>query len=132
MKVTAKEEAGLMLMAHLAQAADRDPVSLAQISEDSQITLSYLEKVVPSLRKAGLVNSERGANGGYSLTRKPEEITVAETLRALNGDILSTQCVSHGDTPCPKMGNCPVHTVWDTLYDRIEDTLKQITLKDLG
>jgi Rrf2 family iron-sulfur cluster assembly transcriptional regulator len=131
MKVTAKEEAGLMLLAHLAQATDKGPVSLAQISEDSQITLSYLEKVVPALRKAGLVNAERGANGGYSLSRKPEAITVADALRALNGDILSTQCVGHGDKPCPKVGNCPVHTVWDTLYDRIEDTLKQITLKDL-
>lgn len=133
MKVTAKEEAGLIVMAHLAQAAQNGPISLAQISEDSQITLSYLEKVVPSLRKAGLVESERGAAGGYSLTRKPEEITVAETLRALNGDILSTQCVGHGaDSPCPKIGHCPVHTVWDRLYDRIDETLERITLKELA
>ena len=133
MKVTAKEEAGLMLMAHLAQSAESGPVSLAQISEDSQITLSYLEKVVPSLRKAGLVHSERGVNGGYILTRKPDEITVAEALRALNGDILSNQCIGHGlNNPCPKMDHCPIHTVWDTLYERVEQTLEQITLKDLG
>lgn len=132
MKVTAKEEAGLLLMAHLTQNTESGPVSLAQISEDSQLTLSYLEKVVPSLRKAGLVRSERGASGGYSLTRKPEEITVAEALRALNGDILSVQCVGHKDTPCPKVGSCAVHSVWDRLYDRIEETLEQITLKDLG
>jgi Rrf2 family protein len=131
MKVTAKEEAGLIVMAHLAQAADSGPISLAQISEDSQITLAYLEKVMPSLRKAGLVDSERGASGGYSLTRKPEEITVAEALRALNGDILSVQCVGHKDSPCPKVGNCLVHSVWDRLYHRIEDTMEQITLKDL-
>ena len=132
MKVTAKEEAGLLVMAHLAQTADHGPISLAQISVNSEITLSYLEKVVPALRKAGLVHSERGANGGYKLTRKPEEITVAEALRALNGDILSVQCVGHKETPCPKVGNCPVHSVWDRLYGRIEDTLEQITLKDLG
>ncbi len=132
MKVTAKEEAGLLLMASLAKNAQSGPVSLAQISEDSQLTLTYLEKVVPSLRKAGLVQSERGASGGYSLTRKPEEITVAEALRALNGDILSVQCVGHKDIPCPKVGHCPVHSVWDRLYHRIEDTLEQITLKDLG
>lgn len=132
MKVTAKEEAGLLLMAHLAQSAESGPVSLAQISEDSQLTLSYLEKVVPSLRKAGLVRSERGASGGYSLAKKPEEITVAEALRALNGDILSVQCVGHKNTPCPKVGHCAVHQVWDKLYTRVEDTLEHITLKDLG
>jgi len=132
MKVTAKEEAGLILMAHLAQTAENGPISLAQISEDSQLTLSYLEKVVPSLRKAGLVRSERGASGGYSLTRDPAEITVADALRALGGDILSVQCVGRKETACPKVGSCAVHSVWDRLYDRIDETLERITLKDLG
>jgi Rrf2 family protein len=133
MKVTAKEEAGLLLMAHLAQLADQGPVSLAQIAEDSQVSLAYLEKVVPDLRRAGLVQSERGVNGGYTLTRPPEEITIAEILRALDGDILSSQCIGTGlENPCPKMGNCPVHSVWDLLYARVDSTLSAITLRDLA
>jgi Rrf2 family protein len=133
MKVTAKEEAGLMVMAYLAKMAGDGPVSLKAVAEESEITLKYLEKVVPDLRKAGLIDSERGVNGGYSLTRAPAEITLAETLMALNGDILSTQCVGVGaeDEPCPKMGSCPVHPVWDQLYLRLEETLKGITLQDL-
>ena len=133
MKVTAKEEAGLLLMAHLAQLADQGPVSLAQIAEDSQVSLAYLEKVVPDLRKAGLVQSERGVNGGYTLSRPPEDITVAETIRALNGDILSNYCVGVGLlNPCAHIDDCLVHPLWGKLYQRINQTLEGITLKDLG
>jgi Rrf2 family protein len=134
MKVTAKEEAGLIVMAHLARMAAEGPVSLKAVAEESGITLKYLEKVVPDLRKEGLIESERGVNGGYFLTRQPQEITLAETLVALNGDILSQQCIGMGleDDPCPRMGDCPVHPVWNLLYQRLEDTLSGITLNDLA
>lgn len=133
MKVTAKEEAGLMVMAYLAKMAGDGPVSLKAVAEESQITLKYLEKVVPDLRKAGLIESERGVNGGYFLTREPGEITLAETLVALNGVILSNQCLGAGldDEPCPKIGDCPIHPVWEKLSNRIEDTLQGITLQDV-
>ncbi len=133
MKVTAKEEAGLLVMAYISRMATAHPVSLKDIAEESDLSLAYLEKVVPSLRKAGLIHSERGVNGGYSLAKPAGEISVADTLEALSGDILSTQCVGHSlDNPCPKMAKCPVHSVWDQLYDRVEEVLQEISLADLG
>ena len=133
MKVTAKEEAGLLVMAYIAKMSGEHPVSLKAIAEESDISLAYLEKVVPSLRKAGLIDSERGVNGGYSLAKPAAEISVADTLVALSGDILSTQCVGHGlEDPCPQMGKCPVHSVWDKLYDRVVEVLREISLADLG
>lgn len=132
MKVTAKEEAGMLMMAYLARMEKNGPVSLKNIAEKSELSLAYLEKVVPSLRKAGLIHSERGVNGGYSLGRSAEEINAADVLRALSGDVLLYQCVgTESDKICPKKATCPVHSVWDTLYNRVEELLEKITLKDL-
>ncbi|MCD6475735.1 MAG: Rrf2 family transcriptional regulator, partial [Anaerolineaceae bacterium] len=125
MKVTAKEEAGMLVMGYLAQLEKDGPVSLKKIAEESDISLAYLEKVVPSLRKAGLIHSERGVKGGYSLGRPSEEINVAEVLRALSGDILLNQCAGTGlDNPCTKKDTCPIHPLWDILYNRMEDLLE--------
>ena len=133
MKVTAKEEAGMLVMGYLAQLEKDGPVSLKKIAEESDISLAYLEKVVPSLRKAGLIHSERGVKGGYSLGRPAEKINVAEVLRALSGDVLLNQCVGTGsDNPCTKKDTCPIHPLWDTLHSRVEELLEKMTLKDLG
>lgn len=133
MKVTAKEEAGLLMMVHLARLSVKGAVSLKDVADESQLSVKYLEKIVPDLRKAGLIDSERGVNGGYALTRGADTITVADVLRALNGDILSNQCVGAGldDEPCTRIGNCFIHPMWNLLYARMEEVLEHLTLQDL-
>ena len=134
MKVSAKEENGLLAMAGLAKYYTdlAQPVALSVIAQDQQISLDYLEKIFPSLRKAGLVHSIRGANGGYILAKPPQSITVAEVLRALNGEVLTIQCTGRKtDAVCSFKSPCLAKPVWNTLQSRIDETLSAITLADL-
>ena len=96
------------------------------------MSLDYLEQVVPSLRNAGLLNSRRGAKGGYELALPPAGISVGDVLRALEGPILPIRCVSEGEMPaCEQIPTCGARTVWQAVYDRVLDTLDGLTLGDL-
>ncbi len=134
MKVSAKEENGLLAIAGLAKYEQKleTPVSLNTIANDQQISLEYLEKIFPALRKAGLVQSVRGVNGGYTLTRPPEQITVAEVLSAINGEVLTVNCAGNKtQSSCSGNSPCLARPVWNVLQKRISATLSAITLADL-
>ena len=133
MKVSAKEQYGLRAMAELAGHYGEGPISLSEVAHAQDLSLDYLEQIVPALRDAGLLNSTRGARGGYELSRPSAEITVGDVLRALEGDILPVQCVSEGDLPpCVRSETCAARTVWQTVRERMLETLEGITLADLG
>src|SRR5215218_7573041 len=89
-----KAEYGVRVMAHLARHDGDDPISLASIADAEGLPLAYLEHLVQRLRKAGLVESRRGAHGGYSLARPAKASTMAEVVRALEGDIAPIECIS--------------------------------------
>ena len=132
MKVTAKEQYGLRAMAELSKTYGRGPVPLSEVAQAQEISLDYLEQVVPDLRNAGLLTSTRGAKGGYELARPPDQITIGEVLRALDGDILPVQCV--GDEckePCARTDDCGARTVWQAVHDQIQHTLNNMRLADL-
>lgn len=101
---------------------------MREISEKENISFSYLEKIFSRLEKAGLVNSKKGAQGGYSLAGESGEIDVGRILKALDEKILLVDCV-RGD--CPREGVCQSATVWKKLQDAIENTINSITLEDL-
>ena len=131
-RVSAKEQYGLRAMAELARQYGTGPVSLSTVSEAQGISLDYLEQIVPALRDAGLVNSTRGARGGYELARAPERITVGEILRALEGDILPVRCVDDSCTErCARTDECSARTVWQTIHDQVSGTLDSMRLADL-
>ena len=132
MKISAKEEYGLRAMAELAKRYGDGPVPLSEIARAEELSMDYLEQIFPSLRAAGLVNSTRGAKGGYELSRSPAEITIGDVLRAIAGEILDLQCLSEKDAPpCDREAVCVVHPVWKAVYDRIVETLDSTTLGDL-
>jgi Rrf2 family protein len=131
-KVSAKEQYGLRAMAELAQQYGAGPVPLSDIAHAQGMSLDYLEQVVPDLRDAGLLNSTRGAKGGYELTRPPDQITVGEVLRALSGEILPVRCVEDDCAePCRRTNECGARTVWQTIHDQLLDTLDSMHLADL-
>ena len=132
MKISAKEQLGLRAIAELAVHYGAGPVPLSQVARAQDLSVAYLEQVVPALRTAGLINSTRGAKGGYTLARRPDKITVGEVLRALNGDILPVRCVTAKDTPpCPRSPSCAARTVWKTVHSRVLEALDSMTLADL-
>ncbi len=94
MMFSTKAEYGVRVMAHLAKHDGERPISLATIADAEGLPLAYLEHLVQRLRKADLVESRRGAHGGYTLAREAAEITMAEVVRALEGDIAPIECIS--------------------------------------
>lgn len=120
-------------MAQLARRYGTGPASLTDIAEQEDLPRAYLEQLVISLRDADLVQSTRGAHGGYELTRAPEKIVMGEVLRALEGPIAPMICVT--DDPdhviCARSGYCTVNFMWVRVRDAIAGALDSMTLADL-
>jgi Rrf2 family cysteine metabolism transcriptional repressor len=132
MKISAKEQYGLRAIAELAGRFGQGPVPVGTVATAQGISEHYLEQVLPVLRDAGLVHSTRGAHGGYMLARQPDQISVGEVLRALDGEILPIRCVSEEDAlPCDRGGVCAARTVWEAISARVLDALEGMTLADL-
>ena len=97
MMFSTKAEYGVRVMVELARRNGDAPVSLSEIAQHDSLPLAYLEHLVARLRKAGLVESRRGARGGYLLARPATDITMAEVVEALEGSIAPIECISQGD-----------------------------------
>jgi Rrf2 family cysteine metabolism transcriptional repressor len=132
MKVLATEEYGLRAMIELAQRYGQDTVPLSVIAKSQGISLENLEQVIPNLRKAGLVQSKRGAYGGYRLARSPDKITVNQILKAVGGALLSISCVNDdAQQICEHIKDCSARTVWLTINAQVSKALSNISLADL-
>jgi Rrf2 family transcriptional regulator, cysteine metabolism repressor len=138
MMFSTKAEYGVRVMAHLAATDGSEPVSLGAIAEAEGLPLAYLEHLVQRLRKAELVESRRGAHGGYSLARPATSITMAEVVEALEGDIAPIECISAdpgGELICAREATtdraCPTKLLWTRVQGSIVSTLRDITLADL-
>jgi Rrf2 family transcriptional regulator, cysteine metabolism repressor len=134
-----KAEYGIRVMAHLARRDGDDPISLGSIADAEGLPLAYLEHLVQRLRKAELVESRRGAHGGYSLARAAETITMAEIVAALEGEIAPIECITadaEGALVCVREGDaghdpCPTKLLWTRVQGSIVRTLNDITLAEL-
>lgn len=131
MKVSAKELYGLRAMSEFARRFGEGPVPLADVARSQGISQPYLEQIAIELRRAGLLNSWRGAHGGYSLARSPEDTTAGDVIRALEGSILPVHCVAENRcSPCHDE-QCAARGIWEQVRDRLVETLDAITLGDL-
>ena len=140
MMFSTKAEYGVRVMAHLAKQDGSRPISLGSIADAEGLPLAYLEHLVQRLRKADLVESRRGAHGGYTLARPAEDITMAEVVRALEGAIAPIECISadpDGTLVCVREGEnghdpCPTKLLWTRVQGSIVRTLNEMTLADLA
>jgi Rrf2 family cysteine metabolism transcriptional repressor len=134
MKLSAREQYGLRAMIELGRRHGRGPVSLGEVAEAQGVSLGYLEQIIPLLKEAGLVESTRGARGGYELSRSPLEITVGDVVRALEeGFIVPLKCISEADgrDPCGREEICAARDVWRKMHEGIVEVLDSTTLSDL-
>jgi Rrf2 family transcriptional regulator, iron-sulfur cluster assembly transcription factor len=129
MKLTSKGRYAVTAMLDVALHAQRGPVSLADISERQEISLSYLEQLFSRLRKEELVESVRGPGGGYRLGREPVKISVGEVIRAVDESVDATRC--QGLSDCQGGERCLTHNLWQSLSERISIFLDNITLAEL-
>src|ERR1700689_4392844 len=135
MMFSTKAEYGVRVMVELARRAGGEPIPLAEIAEHDGLPLAYLEHLVARLRKAGLIDSRRGARGGYMLARPASEITMAEVVEALEGSIAPIECISlgaDGQVVCSRESDpshvCPTKLLWTRVRGSIVNTLQQTTL----
>ena len=133
MKVSTRGEYGVRAMVALAKNYGEGPLSIAAIARESSVPYAYLEQLIVPLRRAGLVESKRGAQGGYTLTRAPESMTVGEVYRVMEGPVAPMDCVSEdeADQTCPLIEGCETRPVWLKVRDSIVDAIDSITLADL-
>ena len=129
MRLTTKGRYAVTAMLDLALNAHENPVSLADISQRQDISLSYLEQLFAKLRRSKLVSSVRGPGGGYLLSRAPTDIFVAEIIDAVNESIDATGC--GGDADCQDGETCLTHYLWCDLSTQIHTFLSGISLASL-
>jgi Rrf2 family transcriptional regulator, cysteine metabolism repressor len=141
MMFSTRAEYGVRVMVELARHGadgDRECVSLSEIADGDGLPLAYLEHLAARLRKAGLVESRRGAHGGYLLARPAEEISMAEVVEALEGSIAPIECISEGadgHLVCTRETEtdhvCPTKLLWTRVRGSVVRTLEETQLSDL-
>lgn len=129
MKMSTKGRYGLRALIDLAVCENGEPIKLATIAQRQHLSLNYLEQVFGVLRRAGLVKSIKGANGGYRLAKKAEDITVKEVLEALEGEFSIVDMPEVGEQDYVKRAiQC---LVWEQINKNVNDLLEERTLRQL-
>ena len=135
-KLSTRGEYAVRALVHLAQNYNERLVSLREVSQSENISYQYLEQIFLDLRRQALVKSVRGAKGGYALARAPDQVTVGEVIKAVEGPIAPVSCVSpeyeENDKCCDRLSTCAPRGVWEKLRDRIVEVLDEFTLADLA
>lgn len=133
MRITTWAEYGLICALHLAKRAGEGPITGREIAAGERLPADYVEQILLRLRRAGLVNSTRGARGGYSLSRAPEEISVRDVIAASELGTFDLHCITHpvGEERCAESQSCSIRPVWMMLQRKIDDVLESVHLGDL-
>ena len=131
MNVTSKGRYALNVMIDLAQHMDDGYISLKTIADRNDYSMKYLEMIVSCLKKAELVESTRGKEGGYRLSRNPEEYSVGDVLRCIEDNLAPVSCIKSGSVTCENAAKCVTIPMWKELDDITNAYLDTVSLKDL-
>ena len=132
MKINSKSRYAVMALADIANFNRQNPVSLRDISLRQNISLVYLEQIFSKLKKSNIVKSIRGANGGYVLTRDPEQIKLSNIFSAVDEKVKTLQCKRESKKGCNgKLTKCITHNLWDDLEMHINDFFDKKNLGDI-
>lgn len=134
MKLSTKSRYGLRALVDLIVHYEGDCMPLYNIATRQEVSVNYLEQVFGSLRKAGIVKSIKGSQGGYSLVKEPNEITVGEVLKAIEGEILLVEEEINTDTSLAvqNMQRCIQEKVWNKMNESVQEVMNHITLEELA
>jgi Rrf2 family protein len=130
MKISTKGRYALHFMLDLAAQKEGEYISLKDVAQRQVISMKYLEQIVAQLSRAGFIRSLRGSQGGYRLSRRVEDYTVGDILRATEGDLSPTDCLLDDHNACPNASSCPTLPFWQGLYDVVNDYVDKTTLAD--
>jgi Rrf2 family protein len=131
MRISSKGEYGIRALFDLAQHYGQGLIQSDEIARRQGIPVNYLNQMLITLRKAGLIESQRGPQGGHTLARAPEQINLLEALVALEGSLIIHEATREDGTALQSHDSDFIHEVWENLRATIEHTLQGVTLEDL-
>lgn len=133
MRITSRSHYGLQLMTDLAQFRGQGPIPLSQVAKREHLPLKYLEQLALILKSAGLIKAWRGSQGGYTLARQPQKISLREILKVLEGDLAPVSCVIEGGKlTCQFLPQCQTFKTWRKVKEKIEAVLASVTLEAIA
>jgi FeS assembly SUF system regulator len=133
LRISKLTDYGVVLATHMAQAESAEPRTVRELAAETHIPQPTVGKVLKLLARGGVVESQRGARGGYRLARAPASTTIAEVIEALEGPIAVTECTSDdGTESCAHEGVCEVQGNWQRINDAVHTALSAITLAAMG
>jgi Rrf2 family iron-sulfur cluster assembly transcriptional regulator len=131
MQITRAGEYGVLGLMCLARRPLGSVVMIDEVSREEQIPKSFAAKIFQSLARGGLVRSNRGTGGGFTLLKKPSEITVLDVIEAIEGKIAFQRCLSEDEPKCEHSGGCALCGLFEQAQDRVKETFSRTTLADL-
>ncbi len=132
LRITKQTDYGIVLLSRMAAEPGRQ-LNAPELAAEAQLPLPTVSKILKLLARDGLLVSHRGVKGGYSLSRPPGRITVAEVIGSLEGPIAITECIDEGGPhDCVQQGRCAVQANWQVINRAIRGALEEITLQDMA
>jgi Rrf2 family iron-sulfur cluster assembly transcriptional regulator len=131
MRITTKGRYALRAVITLAKTNGEKPVSIRELAEIESISPEFLEQIFFKLKKTGMISSTRGPGGGFTLQKKPDEISLNEILEAAGEGTRFTPCTANNGEICDRMDDCLAHTVWKSVHDSIKGYLNSINLQHI-
>ncbi len=131
MRVSTRARYGVNAVYELAKNYDGDTVAIKTISERQDIPVQYLEQLIVKLRKAGIVNSMRGAKGGYKLAKHPKNISAWDVIVCLEGDFAPVHCKQYVDSGCEREETCAGKVIWEEVNQSVRKTVENMNFQDL-
>lgn len=131
MMISTRGRYALRVMIDLAERYENGYVSLGEIAKRQELSGKYLESIIATFTKAGLVEGVRGKGGGYRLVKKTSEYTAGEILRLAEGPLAPVACLSEPERPCHRAADCRTLPLWQGLDKLVSEYLDSVTLEDL-
>ena len=129
--ISTKGRYSIRILLDLAEHRNGKYIPMKEVAARQEISLKYIEKLMPALKSAGLIDSTHGVGGGYRLTREPDQYTLWEILGLAEGDLAPVSCLQPGAASCSRAAECRTLPVWQGYYDLTKKYFSNITLADL-
>lgn len=130
MRLSTKGRYGTRAMLDIAMNYEKGPVSLKDLARRQELSVKYMEHLIPPLKVAGLIRSVRGVHGGYTLSKDPHHIKLRDIVDALEGSMFPVDCIDNPEI-CHRVKECVTYEIWKEIYDEINKILDSWTLADM-
>lgn len=131
MIISTRGRYALRVMIDLAENGNGEYIAMNKIAERQEISLKYLERILPVLTQNNIIEGVQGKGGGYRLTRKPEEYKIGEILRLTEGDLAPVSCLECNAPICNRADTCPTLPMWREFHQMVNNYFDNITLDSL-